>query len=97
MILGRRNPLYTLLLISPHLLSNIVKSNAQWRIRRVNDIGTMTYLNPSLAILYEPSPHLVVVVADDVDFQMGNPAGRNSQIALRLVEGRGGVGRCSEG
>lgn len=52
----------------------------------------MTYLNPSLAILYEPFHHLVVVVADDVDFQMGTLVGRNSQTELRLVGGRGGIG-----
>jgi hypothetical protein len=57
----------------------------------------MTYLNPSLAILYEPSHHLVVVVADDVDFQMGILVGRNCQIELRLVVGRGGIGRFAGG
>jgi hypothetical protein len=95
MILGRRNPLYTLLFISPHLFSNIVNPNAHWSQIRGN--GTITYPNPSLAILYEPYHHLVVVVADDVDFQMGTPAGRNSQIAPRLAGGIGGVGRCSGG
>ena len=54
----------------------------------------MTCLNPSLAILYEPSLHLVVVVADDVGFRMGILVGRNSQIEPRLVVGRGAVGRC---
>jgi len=49
----------------------------------------MTYLNPSLAILYVPSHLLVVVVADDADFQMESLVGRNSRIALGLVEGRG--------
>ena len=49
----------------------------------------MTYLNPSLAILYEPSHLLVVVVADDVDFQMEILAGKSCQIELRLVVGRG--------
>jgi hypothetical protein len=57
----------------------------------------MTYLNPSLAILYEPSHHLVVVVADDAGFRMGNLAGRNCQIELRLVVGRGGEWRCGVG
>jgi hypothetical protein len=57
----------------------------------------MTYLNPSLAILYEPSHHLVVVVADDAGFQMGIPVGRSSRIELRLVVGRGGIGRCGVG
>jgi hypothetical protein len=49
----------------------------------------MTYLNPSLAILYGPYHLLVVVVADDAGFRMGNLAGRNSRIALGLVVGRG--------
>jgi hypothetical protein len=57
----------------------------------------MTYLNPSLAILYVPYHLLVVVVADDVDFQMGILAGRNSRTELGLVGGRGGVGRCAGG
>jgi hypothetical protein len=57
----------------------------------------MTYLNPSLAILYEPSHHLVLVVADDAGFQMGIPVERNCQIELRLVVGRGGIGRFAGG
>lgn len=57
----------------------------------------MTYLNPSLAILYVPYHLLVVVVADDVDFQMEILAGKSCQIELRLVVGRGGIGRFAEG
>jgi hypothetical protein len=89
-ILGRHNPLYTLLFISSHLLSPVVDTEEK-------EDGIVTYQNPSLAILYEPSHHLVVVVADDVDFQMGILAGRNCQIALGLVVGRGEVGRCAGG
>jgi len=48
----------------------------------------MTYQNPSLAILYAPSHLLVVVVADDADFQMGSLVGRNSRIERRLEVGR---------
>ena len=82
-ILGRHNPLYTLLFISSHLLSPVVDPEE-------GEAGMVTYLNPSLAILYEPSPHLVVVAAGDAGFQMGILAGRNSRIELRLVVGRAG-------
>jgi hypothetical protein len=59
--------------------------------------GAMTYLNPSLAILYVPYHLLVVVVADDAGFQMGTPVGRSSRIELGLVVGRGGIGRFAGG
>ena len=83
-ILDRRNPLYTLLSISPH------PSLPDFHAPESGREG-MTYQYPSLAILYEPSHHLVVVVADDAGFRMGILVGRNSQIELGLVGGRGGV------
>ena len=83
-ILGRHNLLYTLLFVSH--ISSLTTDHAE-----VNQgvVVLMTYLNPSLAILYEPSHLLVVVVADDVDFRMEILAGKSCQIELRLVVGRG--------
>jgi len=57
----------------------------------------MTYQNPSLAILYAPSHLLVVVVADDADFQMGSLVGRNSRIEQRLEVGRVKREECLKG